>query len=157
MYHISDKVFCLHDIGRSTELGIGSSGPWCQYQGTAGASELDFVGRWVIPRCSGYKEHRLTNCWEACTFSVLFLFWIILQSSSPSDKNSAYLIIKRRNNPQNVIIQSCGYPTVSRESVFIFKFKIKWKKQTTLNIKHVFCGSSPVYECERPMVKAEIW
>lgn len=32
-------------------------------QGTAGASELDlehFVGRWVFPRCSGYKDQGLT-------------------------------------------------------------------------------------------------
>lgn len=31
-------------------------------QGTAGASELDFIGGWVIPRCSGYKENGLENC-----------------------------------------------------------------------------------------------
>ncbi|KAF2974560.1 hypothetical protein EK904_001427 [Melospiza melodia maxima] len=70
------------------------------------------------------------------------------KSNSPLDQSSAYLIIKR-SNPQNIVTQNYSSPTVSRESGFIFKFKMKWKKQTTPN-KHKMCfyGSSSVRTTE---------
>lgn len=38
---------------------------------------------------------------------------------------------KGRNDPQHIAIsQGCDCSTVSREHVFIFKFKMKWKKQS---------------------------
>lgn len=48
---------------------------------------------------------------------------------------------------------------LSAENLSLF-LNLKWNGKNRLhpiNIKHFFCGSSPVYECERPMVKAEIF
>lgn len=115
-------------------------------QATARAFELDlepFVGRYSFPRCSGYKLHRLSR--NLHPFFFFFFFCFTRQNfygyHSLLDQNSAYFIIKGRNVPQRVVLcQGYACSTVSREPVFIFNFRMKWKSGLDPVNKHVFCG-----------------